>query len=289
MQPQCVAATACSLGESPLWVPEEGRLYWLDLLDRTVHRYDPVVGSDDRLDVGFDDQLACLARRAGDGLILALADGVHGFDGRSLGPVLASPAADRPATCLNDGKVDRHGCLWIGSSDRREEQPLGSLWRLRADGGVQEIDRGFVVANGPAFSPDGRTAYFADTFARRLYAYDVHADGTPGPRRLFAEVPDADGYPDGLTVDRDGFVWSAHWDGWRVTRYDPTGRVDRIVRLSVPRVTSCAFGGDDLSVLFVTTARVDLSAADLAAAPLSGGLFAIPTPFHGTVEPIFAG
>src|SRR5690606_20287098 len=166
----------------------------------------------------------------------------------------------------------------------------GRLWRLDPDGRTYEMDRGFHVSNGLGWSPDDKTFYFTDTAKQTIYAYDFDLEsGAIGNRRVFVTVPESEGKPDGLTVDAEGFVWSAHWDGWCVTRYDPEGKVERVINLPVPRPTSCVFGGPDLQTLFVTTARIRLSAAQLADAPLSGSVFAIDTGIKGLLDPMFAG
>jgi sugar lactone lactonase YvrE len=132
--------------------------------------------------------------------------------------------------------------------------------------------------------------YFTDSGVKRIYVYDFDLEsGEIANRRVFVQLPDGAGLPDGLAVDEEGFVWSAHWDGWCVTRYDPGGKIDRVVSVPVPRPTSCCFGGPDLSTLFVTSARIRLSARQLADAPLSGGVFALNAGVRGQLDTAFAG
>jgi sugar lactone lactonase YvrE len=204
--------------------------------------------------------------------------------------VLARPEADRPGNRFNDGKCDRLGRLWAGTLAIDTTPDQGSLWRLDADGSVHQMERGIHVSNGLGWSPDDRTFYFTDTERQTIYAYDFDlTSGTITNRRPFVVVPEAEGKPDGLTVDAEGFVWCAHWDGWCVTRYDPFGKVERVINLPVPRPTSCTFGGADLQTLFVTSARIRLSAAQLAEAPLSGSVFALETGVKGMLNFKFAG
>jgi sugar lactone lactonase YvrE len=152
------------------------------------------------------------------------------------------------------------------------------------------MDRGFHVANGVGWTPDDRLFYFTDTQKQVIYAYDFDlASGEIANRRMFITVPEAEGKPDGMTVDAEGFLWVAHWDGWCVTRYDPDGKVDRVINLPVPRPTSCVFGGPDLQTLYVTSARIRLSAAQLAEAPLSGSVFSIDTGIKGLPENLYGG
>ncbi len=291
MTPRPIFEARARVGEGPLWVPDERRLYWLDHLEPAVHRLDPERGEDQVLPLGLSVQTGGLVRRAQGGFVVAKLDGLFFLDaaGTTLSP-FADPKAGREDTCYNDGKVDHQGRLWIGTVHVPETDPEGSFYRVGADGGHAVIETGFVVPNGPAFSPDGRTLYFADTFAGEIVAYDLDpATGEAANRRPFARVAAEDGWPDGMTVDTEGFVWSAHWGGWRITRYDPQGKIEQVVRFPVPQVSSCCFGGEDLRTLFVTTATESMSQEDLAKAPLSGSLFALDTSVQGIAEPGFAG
>lgn len=277
-------AVRAQLGESPLWLPEHDIFCWLDLAGRAVHRFDPVTRENRVVASGFDTDLACLARLSDGDVLLVSARAFHRLDPLT-GAVAACacPVRLHPGTCFNDGKVDRQGALWLGSSDVREEQPLGRLWRIERNR-VIEIDAGFAVSNGPAFAPDGRAAYFADTFKKRIVRYALDDDGAVVARAVFAEV--ADGYPDGLTTDRAGRIWSAHWDGARITRYMPDGTIDRVFPVQARNVTSCAFGGGDLSTLLITTAS--LTADQPAnAADADGGIFVHRCAQPGLAEPLF--
>jgi sugar lactone lactonase YvrE len=152
------------------------------------------------------------------------------------------------------------------------------------------MDTGFTISNGLGWSPDDTRFYFTDSAARTIYVYDYDIDtGAIANRRVFAQLAEGVGTPDGLSVDSEGFVWSAHWDGWCITRYDPDGKVDRVLNLPVPRPTSCTFGGPNLDILYVTSARIRLSAHQLAEAPLSGGVFAIRAGVRGQADMPFAG
>ena len=152
----------------------------------------------------------------------------------------------------------------------------GALYRLDGGSKLSAVLPGMGVPNGLDWSPDGRWFYHTDSMRRTIWRYAFHgATGEVGERSLFAEVTGGGGNPDGLTVDSEGFVWSAHWDGWRITRYDPDGMIDRVIQMPVPRPTSLCFGGYDLTTLYVTTATHGLTAAELDRAPLSGSLLAL--------------
>ncbi|NNG04582.1 MAG: SMP-30/gluconolactonase/LRE family protein [Inquilinus sp.] len=286
---RCVQAANAILGEGPVWCPREGVLYWLDIKRPAVYRFDPGRGQTGCWPMPSD--IGCMALREAGGMVVALRSGfaLLDFDTGELTP-LADPEADRPDNRFNDGKVDRRGRFWAGTLNDAESDPLGSLYRLDADGSVPLMQEGAVVSNGIGWSPDDRTMYFTDSAIRTIWAYDFDAvSGAIANRRVFAEVPEGTGYPDGLTVDADGHVWSAVWDGWRVVRYDPSGRIDREVAMPVQRPTSCMLGGDDLKTLFVTSASIHLDAVALSKGPLAGGLFALDVDTAGLPESRFAG
>jgi len=187
--------------------------------------------------------------------------------------------------------VDRQGRLLIGTANVEQyDAPDGVLYRLDADRSIHKIDEGYAVVNGIGFSPDGRIVYVTDMFHNRILAFDYDTEaGTVANRRTFVEVPADAGLPDGLIVDAAGYIWSAHWGGWRVTRYDPDGKIEREIRLPVANVTCMGFGGSDLNELYITTAWFLLSDDDRKAQPQAGDLFRIRTDVTGLVEPQFAG
>lgn len=287
----CVLEIRSNLGEGPLWHPGERRLYWLDLVRPAVYRFDPASGRNEQLQADVGTYVGGLVFRQRGGWIVVREDGISAVDvvsGRR--QVLLHPEADLPGNWFNDCKCDRRGRLWTGSADRKEQDATGSLYVIDAELGVRKVDSGIICANGPAFSPDGKTAYFADSFARKIFRYDIDpASGAVGPRSTFVSVPEDAGVPDGMTVDADGFLWNAQWDGWRVTRYAPDSRIDRVIQLPVPRPTAPAFGGEDLKTLYITSASYGLSDAQLKEAPLSGSLFACEPGVRGVAEPDFAG
>ena len=250
-------AAAAHLGEAPLWLPASGVFLWLDLHGREVRRFDPQSGNDRVVASGFTENLACLVRLNDGFVLLVTATQFLRLDPAS-GVTTPLPAALRPAagTCFNDGKVAPDGALWIGTSDVGEVDPAGSLYRVSASG-AECVDRGFVVANGPAFSPDGGAAYFADTVGGRILRYALDATGRPVERTLFAKVPADKGMPDGMTTDSDGLLYSAHWQGSCISVRDPEGTTVETIALPAGNVTSCAFGGEDGSLLLATSAARD--------------------------------
>ncbi|NEA45255.1 SMP-30/gluconolactonase/LRE family protein [Streptomyces sp. SID10815] len=268
------------LGEGPTWDAAAGRLIWVDILACRVHTYDPVTG---RRTVRTTGQHVGAAKpRAGGGLVLNLRDGVAllGPDG-AFGWLHRALVAGRRG---NDAAVAPDGSLWAGTMRYDEAPGGGTLTRLTGDGAAREVLSDVTVSNGTGWSPDGRLMYYVDTPTGRVDVFD-HDGGRITGRRPLARVEEGAGFPDGLTVDAEGCVWVALWDGWAVRRYTPAGELDRIVRLPVPRPTACAFGGPALTDLYVTTARAGLTAPH----PLAGSLLVVPDAGEGLPQPPFAG
>lgn len=274
------------LGEGPIWSVVENTLLRLDIFRPSINIYDPQTGRNDVIPVA--ETIYAVGFAAGGGYIASLDSGfvLLGHDGQQLRR-LADPNAGR-AVNFNDGRVDRRGRFWSGTMAKDWKSAIGSLWRLEQDGSVAEIDTGVILANGIGFSPDDKVFYFTDFAKRTVFAYPFDiATGTLGKREIFVTLAEGDGSPDGMTVDAEGFVWIAHWDGWCVTRHDPKGREVARIDFPVQRPTSVAFGGADLSTLYITSATMGLTGDQLEQAPLSGSLFAIETPHCGQAEARF--
>lgn len=285
---ECVADVGCLLGEAPLWDEREARLWFVDIKAPAVHRFDPATGGLDSWST--PEPVSALALRETGGLLLSLKSGFAFLDPQSGGlTCLLDPEPGLPGNRLNDGACDGAGRFWAGSMDDAEVAPTGHLYRLDPDLGLARFEAGFVVTNGPAFGEG--MLYFADSPRRTIWAHDYDLDrGLPGPPRLFAQLGEADGHPDGMCVDADHCLWGAHWDAGRLTRYSPDGSVLETLALPAPRVTKPCFGGPELDELYVTSARVGLDAAALAADQLSGGLFRITgLGVRGKPAPRFAG
>jgi D-xylonolactonase len=280
-----LASVGAQVGESPLWLPERGVWLWLDLQGRKVHLHDPQTGENRVIAEGFAEDLACVARWTEEAVLLVSVRGMHRL---SLADGAIHPLQcpiDLPAgTIFNDGKADRHGALWLGSSDAGETAPIGRLWRI-AEGKVTEVAAGFTVSNGPAFAPDGRTAYFADTFRRRLLRFDLDATGLPVAQSVFAEIGETEGYPDGMTVDRNGTLYVGHWDGAKISRWSPSGL--RLCDLAIParNVTSLAFGGADMRRAAVTTASLFPGQSERDNETWNGDLVMFTSTVAGVQEP----
>ena len=275
------------LGESALWCGREGVLYWVDIRAPALRRLEPQTG--DITTWMLPDLCGAVVQAGDDRLLLAMRSGVFTFDTRSqaLTPLVA-PEPESSGNRLNDSKCDRRGRLWTGSMRDFGLVTTGSLYRIDADLTCTRVLSEITVPNALSWSPDDRTMYFADTPDGRLRAYDFDPEqGSLGAMRVLLDAGVVPGRPGGATVDADGCVWSARYEGGCVARITPQGRVDRIIAVPNSRVTSCAFGGPDLRTLYITTARQKLSADELRAQPLAGSLFAVRVETCGLPEPRF--
>jgi sugar lactone lactonase YvrE len=285
-----VLSVSDEVGESPIWIPEEKALYWIDIEGVRVHRLTPHDGQHETFEVDFP--ITALARRASGGWIAASKTGLYYWDHRTgRSSFIVDPEADNPDVRFNDGAVDRQGRFLIGTINQNDfNAPDGSLYRLDPDESIHKLDTGLVVPNGIGLSLDGRTLYLTEMFRNRLLAYDYDIDsGTVANRRTFAEVPSEMGLPDGLIVDAEGFLWSAHWGGRRITRYDPDGRIERQIEMPVANITCMAFGGPNMTDLYINSAWFWLEEADRKAQPTAGDLFLVKTDVTGLEEPAFGG
>jgi len=241
-----VYAAQNELGEGPLWHPDEQALYWVDLLRGQVYRLDPFTHEVQQWAVG--EMVGCLGLHQGGGLVMANRSSIATWAPSGTRRVIVTLDPSQVGDRFNDGAVDPQGRFWVGSMSA---QGQGVLIRVDADHSVHTLKTGVSIGNGIGWSPDRRTMYFTDSTRCAIYAYDFDpVTGSMSHERVFVDVrPDQAGVPDGLTVDRDGCIWSARWDGWKVVQYDPQGKVMQEVRLPVQRPTSCMFGGPNLDVL----------------------------------------
>jgi sugar lactone lactonase YvrE len=286
-EPACVADVRALLGEGPVWVEREQALYWVDIKGYRILRLN---APGDWSEWPTPIRIGSIAPRAAGGFVAGTEDGFAFVDldeGRF--EVFANPDEERPGNRFNDGKTDARGRFWAGTMDDREREASGRLYRLDADLSWRAVDEGYRVTNGPAFDHRRGRMYHSDSALQRIYAFDVHTDGSLGERSLFAQFGEGDGFPDGMTVDSDGCLWVAFWDGWCVRRISPEGAVMEDVRLPVQRPTSCAFGGPDLDRLYVTSARIDLDEEALRMQPCAGGLFLVEPGVRGIAQAPFAG
>ena len=269
---RCVWDVQAILGAAPVWDARTQLLYFVDIKGADLLSYRaPFV----RRIRSFEGGLSCVFLTATRRLLCATTRGLISFDFARSSDVFVGPIErSRSGNRTSDGKCDAMGRLWIGTMDPAERAFSGALYRFDRDASVTLVLDDIGISSGFDWSPDGTSLYYTDSLRRVIwrFPFDMQS-GTLGRREVFVEVPIDQGRPGGLTVDAEGFVWSAHWDGWRVTRYDPDGAVERVVWLPVPRVTSLCFGGPKLDTLYVTSARIGLRPEELSEAPLSGALF----------------
>lgn len=286
---QCVWQIEASLGEGPLWVSRENAIYWVDIIKKQVHRLALADGA--KKTWQFDVEVTSLAAREQGGFVGTIRDGFAfiDFENSSTDPIVL-PEANMPGNRFNDGKVDGYGRYWAGSMDNNGERESGSLYNLDANLNLHKIDQNYIITNGPTFSIDGKTIYHTDSIKGTIYAFDWTASGAISNKRIFIQLEDpAEGKPDGMTVDSENCIWLCHFGGARITRYSPAGEILQVIPLPVPNITSCTFAGSNLDTLYITTARLNINAADLAKYPLAGSLFACKPGVTGLPTPNFAG
>jgi D-xylonolactonase len=275
-----VAAIGARLGEGPVWVSRTDALWFVDILGERVHRYQPATREHRMWPAPA--KVSFVVPMQGGGFLAGLKTGLSRFD-PDTGDFthFATVEAHLPDNRLNDGYVDREGVLWFGSMDDSETQATGCLYSLSPDGRVVAHDDGYIVTNGPAFSPCGRFFYHTDSAHRVIFLFDRVSSGALSGKRVFVRIEEDAGYPDGTTIDSEGCVWVALWRGWAVRRYSPGGELLQTVRFPCANVTKIAFAGDGLRTAYATTASCGLSAAERAAQPRAGDLFSFQGPAPG--------
>lgn len=289
MKIERVPTEHCMVGEGPLWDVAEQALYFIDIVGKSVYRYDPRTALTRSWNVG--QIIGSMALRETGGAVVALKEGLFtlSFDSGAV-ELLAKANHINPRAQMNDGKVDRRGRFIVGSgdSDIRNCQPYGTLYSLRADHSLHELDREIAISNGPCWSPDNKTLYFSDSLPYRIYAYDYDIDtGDVANRRLFADTRALGGIPDGATVDTDGLMWMAICEGAKVVAFRPDGSIERTIDMPVKLPASVMFGGANLDELYVTSIDPRL----LGREPDGGGDTFVITGLgaRGIAEPRYAG
>jgi xylono-1,5-lactonase len=286
----CLWPAAATLGEGPLWSSREAALYWVDIKAPALHRFRPADG--DKTSWVMPERIGWVIERAEkEGLVAGFKNRGFAFltPGTMAVETIGHPEPDYPDNRFNDAKADSFGRIWAGTMDDNEREASGALYRLDPDLDWHRMDKGYVVTNGPALSRDNRLLYHTDTFEGTIYVFDLADSGKLSNKRVFVTIPEGDGYPDGMACDAEGYLWVAHWGGWRITRFTPQGEVDRVIEMPVSQVTSVAFGGPNLDRLFITSAAIGLDEKDLEEQPLAGGLFALDPGVKGLPAGLFGG
>jgi L-arabinonolactonase len=287
---ECVVDCQNTLGEGPAWSVDEQKLYWVDIEQSELRRYDPA--TKDTKVWQTPERVGSFAFREQGGLLVAFESGLDFWDPKSgQSQRIQSFEPELATTRTNDGRCDRQGRFIVGGMNETDNgDPISNVYRLDPGLSIHQIISNVTCANSICFSPDGTVMYFADTPTGQIWAYDYDADsGAVANKRVFTDFSDQPGMPDGSIVDAEGFLWNAQWNGYRVVRYRPDGTIDRIVDMPVMNPTCVAFGGKGLDILYVTTARYLMTPKQIEAEPLSGGLFAVKVDVKGLNEPKFCG
>jgi sugar lactone lactonase YvrE len=284
-------SVAADLGEGAVWHPRRQSLFWVDILGKKIHEASP--DSRATLTRPVPQYIGALVPTIRGDLLVALQDGIHRYD---LSALTATPFACPPEhqtgeIRFNDAKCDPQGRLWAGTMALDESPERGALYRIATDGSTRRMRDRVTVSNGLAWSPDHRTLYYIDSPTRTVQAFDY--DETTGDLhrpRVAIDTSIVAGFPDGCTIDVEGNLWIAFWDGWCVSRWDPVrGRLLDTVKLPVARVTTCTFGGANLTTLYITSASCRLSEADRREQPEAGFVFAAEVGTSGFPTDCFAG
>lgn len=267
---------ACLLGEGPVWDAEKKSLLWVDILNSNIHQLEPNTGIRRVFNTG--KFTGAIVLKESGGLIAALHDGFAEID-LETGKVgdTYTPNDHPEENRFNDGKCDPRGRFWAGTMALAETPAAGSLYMFSRDKSIISKIKNVTISNGMAWTADEKLFYYIDTPTCNVVAYDFDANiGAIENKRTVITIPDDFGWPDGMTIDTEGMLWIAFWDGWKIARFNPfTGEQLLKVDLPVARVTCCTFGGENLDDIYITTASVSLTDQQLAGQPLAGATFVI--------------
>ncbi|MBA2938380.1 SMP-30/gluconolactonase/LRE family protein [Paenibacillus sp. CGMCC 1.16610] len=280
---QLVLDAKATLGEGPSWNEEEKALYWVDIIGEKFCRFDPETGQNESFPIGeFVGAVVCAGK---DEVVLATQSGFQSYHmkQRTLTP-LVDPEDHLPSNRFNDGKCDSHGRFWAGTMEIIEKGATGSLYVLEPDGSCRKVHEDVGVSNGIAWSQDEKEMYYIDSMRKHVLAFDFDAEkGEISRPRTLIDFADEQGFPDGMTIDAEGMLWIAHWDGWQVSRWNPrTGMKLESIAVPAAKVTSCIFGGDELDTLYITSARKGLEDDNAGDQPHAGGIFTVKPGVKGT-------
>ncbi|WP_027445318.1 SMP-30/gluconolactonase/LRE family protein [Pontibacillus marinus] len=273
----------CTLGEGPTWDHKRNLFYWVDILQHKLYRYN---STDQEVDVAvFDQPIGCVVPRESGDVVVALQNGFFFYDWErdELDPI-EDPEHHLPKNRFNDGKCDPKGRFWAGTTDEYGVDGNGALYVLEQDLSVMKKVGNVGTSNGLAWSLDNQYMYFIDTPTKQVvrYNFDLESGAIDQPKTVI-EFPEHCGFPDGMTIDQEGMLWIAGWSGYGVSRWNPyTGEQLDFIPVPAKNVTSCAFGGEDLSDLYITTARTGTSDEELEQYPHAGGVFRVETNVKGS-------
>lgn len=276
MEPKLLVRSDCLLAEGPIWNSLSHKLTWVDIVNGNIHEYWPADKKHNLIYV--NEMVGAVALCKNGDYIAALKSGLAYIKKNDHSIVLiANPEEHLPNNRFNDGKCDPSGRFWFGSMSLSEEPKVASLYTFENPETIEKKLGGITISNGLAWTEDTKTMYYIDTPTMQVCAFDFNdATGGISNKRTVITIPEEEGYPDGMTIDVEGKLWIAHWDGWQVARWDPVnGQKMLSIKLPVARITSCTFGGEDLANLYITSAKVGLSKEELEQQPLAGSIFVV--------------
>ncbi|MBS4217951.1 SMP-30/gluconolactonase/LRE family protein [Bacillus sp. FJAT-49711] len=279
---ELIVDAKAELGEGPSWDAESKVLYWVDILGKRIHTYEPASGKIEMIQL--EEHIGAVVPKKGGGLAAVLQSGFYEIDLPS-GKLTAivDPEQHLPNNRFNDGKCDPKGRFWAGTMPYDGEKGKGNFYCLDQNGQVKKVVDNITCSNGIAWNPDFTTMYYIDTPTMQVTAFDYDLEtGEICNSRVAVQIPKGIGAPDGMTSDVEGNIWVAHWGGYRVTKWNPfTGEMLDSIPVPAPHVTSCVFGGENMDELFITTARTGIDEDILNKYPHTGGLFRVKTNIQG--------
>lgn len=284
-----VLDTKSMLGEGSIWHPKENKLYWVDIEGKLLHIYDPATGKDKELPVG--SRIGTVVPVKNGGALVALQNGIHKIDTKTGKLSFISAPFTDTGLRFNDGKCDPSGRFWVGTLALDSRRRGAALYRMDGDKSIRVMVDSVSISNGIVWTKDKKTMYYNDTPTGTVQAFDYDdKTGAISNRRVVVRIPKGGGGPDGMTIDADGNLWVALWGSGTVGKFDPrTGQLLQKVIVPAPNVSSCAFGGKDLDILYITTARAWMNEEKLKQFPLSGGLFAVKPGVKGVRAEFYKG
>ncbi|WP_286272844.1 SMP-30/gluconolactonase/LRE family protein [Thalassotalea hakodatensis] len=286
----CIWDAKALLGEGVVWHQEQNCLYWLDIFNSQLHCYKPNVNTvEQKTTLQLSDNISSVIPCSDGGLLASFRDGISHINLENNEVTsICSLEAELPNNRFNDGCADTRGNYWLGSMDEQQTNNTGRFYRYNSQTGVEKLSQlgEICITNGPTFSQDGKWLYFTDTMEGKIFQAELFVNGDIAEPQLHIQFDEQDGYPDGMCCDTQGNLWVCHWGGSRVSCFNPQGQLISEIKLPVPHVTKCCFGGADLSTLFITTAATGLTEEELEQFPLSGGLFAVDVEQQGFVYPL---
>ena len=275
-QVELVIDSKSELGEGAIWNSKTGELMWINITGKILNIYNPKTGNNKEMFTG--QMIGTVVPTELGNTIVALQNGIYQLDPNTgTKKLIVNPEEDLPNNRFNDGKCDPEGRFWAGTMSTIDEKEAGALYRLDSDSSIHKMVEDVSISNGIVWSKDKTKMYYIDTPTQKVVVYDYNNEtGEISNKKTAVEIESEMGFPDGMTIDEDGNIWVALWGGSAVSCWNPeTGTLVRTIEVPARNVTSCAFGDDDLSTLYITTARVATSDEELKKYPNAGGVFKI--------------